>query len=148
MEDIVRKTATHLFEFLRKEKEKHGKVTDEALSLLNCLFPTMLVHSLDLVDRKFITKFLTPAKREFFQVKGSSGIPYCCFPSCSYCSCPSYLYTVLLKKEAMLCKHLLAMELAIALDDFITREISDEEFVAYVAYETESPVKKEEKSRN
>ena len=37
------------------------------------------------------------------------------------------------------------MEIAIALDDVITREISDEEFVAYVAYETESPVKKEEK---
>eukprot|EP00112_Aurelia_sp_Birch-Aquarium-sp1_P011163 Seg2351.7 transcript_id=Seg2351.7/GoldUCD/mRNA.D3Y31 product="Zinc finger SWIM domain-containing protein 7" protein_id=Seg2351.7/GoldUCD/D3Y31 len=143
MARVVEETAKQLFKLVADDAKKHEKLTDEMMSALHCVFPTTLLHAVDLIDRKFITKFVTPSKREIYQVKGSSGVPYFCFASSDYCTCPSYLYTVLLKREALMCKHLLAMHLAISMNNFAVREISDEDYVAYIAYETESPMKKE-----
>eukprot|EP00794_Sanderia_malayensis_P014373 gene14372-15871_t len=141
--DIVKDLAKELFITAGKDKKEYGKLTDEVISALNCLFQGTLLHAFDLLDREFITKLRTPSHREVFQVKGSSGIPYFCFQACDYCTCASFIYSVLLKRELLMCKHLLAMHLAIALEDFSVREITDQEYVAYVAYETESPIKKE-----
>ena len=40
---------------------------------------------------------------------------YNCFTSSNYCSCPSYVYTVLVREDALLCKHALAVQLARAM---------------------------------
>ena len=59
--------------------------------------------------------------------------------------CDGLISFKLLKAIHFQCKHLVAMNIAIALECYAVREISDQEYVAYVAYETESPIKKESK---
>ncbi|KAK3598988.1 hypothetical protein CHS0354_024664 [Potamilus streckersoni] len=82
-------------------KEK-GKLTDEVLSALQCVFQDSLLPALDLVDKRSVSRVTCPAGRSLYQVVGSSGTPYTCFTSSVYCSCPAYRYSVLLKEEHMM----------------------------------------------
>ncbi|KAL9981974.1 hypothetical protein ACROYT_G010750 [Oculina patagonica] len=130
----LRHVADQLFSEVRIEKEKHGHLTDEILSALHFVFHQPLLHALDLVDQKNITKLTTPSGRVLYQVVGSSNQLYNCLITGDFCTCPSYTFTVLVKMESLMCKHLLAIHLAEALGECRNRTITDEDFVAYMCY--------------
>uniref|UniRef100_A0A5F8GEN6 Zinc finger SWIM-type containing 7 n=1 Tax=Monodelphis domestica TaxID=13616 RepID=A0A5F8GEN6_MONDO len=92
-----------------------AKVPDELLLALKFLFGPSAVQALDLVDRHSVTRISSPSGRIVYQVLGSSGKVYTCFASCHYCSCPAFTFSVLRKSDSLLCKHLLATYLSLAM---------------------------------
>ncbi|CAH3185891.1 unnamed protein product [Porites evermanni] len=132
----LRYVADQLFSEVRFAKEQHGHLTDELLSALQCVFHQPLLYALDLVDQRNITRLTTPSGRILHQVTGSSNQVYNCLISGDFCTCPSYTFTVLVKMEALMCKHLLAVHLAEALGESKKQDISDEDFVAYMCYDS------------
>lgn len=132
----LRHVADQLFSEVRLAKEQHGHLTDELLSALHFVFHQPLLHALDLVDQKNVTKLTTPSGRVLYQVLGSSNHIYNCLITGDFCTCPSYTFTVLVKMESLMCKHLLAVHLAEALGECRNRAISDEDFVAYMCYDS------------
>ncbi|XP_041377369.1 zinc finger SWIM domain-containing protein 7-like isoform X2 [Gigantopelta aegis] len=114
----------HEAENIFKEK---GHLTDEILSALRFVYQTPLLPALDLTDNKAVTMVISPSGRKLYQVMGSSGKPYTCFLNSRYCSCPAYRYSVLLKEDHILCKHVLALRLSDAMGLTRTTNISDKE---------------------
>ncbi|XP_043858651.1 zinc finger SWIM domain-containing protein 7 [Dromiciops gliroides] len=109
---------TAVEEILSEIAATHGataQVPDELLLALKFLFGPSAVQALDLVDRHSVTRVSSPSGRTIYQVLGSSGKVYTCFASCHYCSCPAFEFSVLRKSDSLLCKHLLAVYLSLAL---------------------------------
>lgn len=107
-----------LHELLEEVKENGGTFSDEQLKALETLFPQHLLAALDLAERGAVTQYTCSSPhgdKTLYLVQGSSGQQYLCFSSSSYCSCPSFTYSVLVRKEMLLCKHQLALHLAHAM---------------------------------
>lgn len=113
---------------IRKEKEQSGTISDELLSSLHSVFQQPLLGALDLIDQDSVTKLTCPAGRTLYQVRGTSGASYYCFTSSNYCSCPSFIFTILKKEDALYCKHVIAALVGEALGRVVDKQISDEEF--------------------
>jgi len=143
----LRHVADQLFSEVRLAKEQHGRLTDEILSALHFVFHQPLLHALDLIDQKNVIKLTTPSGRSLYQVVGSSNQVYNCLITGEFCTCPSYTFTVLVKMESLMCKHLLAVHLAEALGECRNRDISDEDFVAYMCYDSVSDDKNKQESK-
>lgn len=111
---------------VKREKEETGGLSDDLLSALHFIFRQPLLHALDLLDRGAVTHVTCPSGRELYLVKGSSG-EHTCLPRVGHCSCLSFVYTVLLREEAMMCKHLLAVQLGKAMGSSITKHVTDEQ---------------------
>ncbi|XP_071093345.1 zinc finger SWIM domain-containing protein 7-like isoform X2 [Haliotis cracherodii] len=111
-----------------------GKLTDEILSSLQFVFQAPLLPALDLVDKKAVSFMTSPSGRSLYQVIGSSGTPYACYTSSIYCSCPSYRFSVLLKEDHMMCKHLLAILLSKRMDSIQTESVTDQELSSMITH--------------
>ncbi len=96
--------------------EGNPSLSDNLLSALHSVFQQSLLHALDLLDKNHVRWFVCPSGRGLFQVKASTGSKvYTCLVPSNYCNCPSFVYSVVLKEEAMWCKHLLAVRLGQAM---------------------------------
>lgn len=109
-----------------------GQLTDELLTALQFVFQTTLSPALDLVDHRNITRISSPCGRVLYQVVGSSGTPYTCLSTSIYCSCPAYRYSVLMKQDHIMCKHTLAIRLAVAMDLCKELVVTNEELVKVI----------------
>ena len=99
------------------------------MSSLQSVFQQPLLGALDLIDQDgSVTKLTCPAGRNLYQVRGTSGASYYCFTSSNYCSCPSFIFTVLKKEDVLYCKHTIAVFIGEALGRVDNKQISDEEF--------------------
>jgi len=77
--------------------------------------------------------FATPSGRSFYMIEGKKSEAYVCFGH--YCSCPSHTFSVLIKSEAICCKHQLAVQLAEAMSSFTrckSKDIRDDEYSSIV----------------
>uniref|UniRef100_K1PKP6 Zinc finger SWIM domain-containing protein 7 n=1 Tax=Magallana gigas TaxID=29159 RepID=K1PKP6_MAGGI len=92
---------------------------------LNFVFQAPLLPALDIIDNRNVMTISCPSGRKVYQVIGTSGTPYICLPSGSYCSCPAYRYSVLLKDDHLMCKHVLAIKLAEAMDLSKSQQVTD-----------------------
>lgn len=115
---------------------KAGALSDDSLLALHAVFQQNLVPALDLVERGAVTKYVCSSGRQLYLVVGSTGNQYVCFGSSSYCSCPSFVYSVLARGSALLCKHQLAVQLARATHQCKQVEVSGEEWASLVAMDT------------
>ena len=115
---------------VRREREERGErcLSDDLMSALQFVFHQPLLQAFDLLDRNSVSRFVCPARRELYRVQGSTGRTYTCLVSSNYCSCPSFVYTVLVKEDSLMCKHMLAVQLARAMDACQVVSISNEEF--------------------
>ena len=112
---ILQCTAEQLFLEVQREAGETGRISDDLLSALLCLFQGSLHQAFDLLDHGDITRYTCPAGRELYRVRGSGGRFYICLTSSNYCSCPSFVYKVLVKADSLLCKHMLAVQLTKAI---------------------------------
>ncbi|KAK0485729.1 hypothetical protein IW261DRAFT_744146 [Armillaria novae-zelandiae] len=93
-------------------------VTDEALHRLQAVFPdSLILAALDIIDRENVIKYETISGHVHYEVAGSTGthtvnIGLSLGPASSFCSCPAHVYSVLLSKTHLMCKHVLAVRLA------------------------------------
>lgn len=114
--EVLLQVFQQLLEAIRKEG---GAISDNQLKALASLFPHHLLAALDLVERGAITTYTSACstgERTLYRVLGNSGQEYTCHGS-RYCSCPSYMYSVVRSRgDALLCKHQLAAHLAAAME--------------------------------
>ncbi|XP_078669842.1 zinc finger SWIM domain-containing protein 7-like [Branchiostoma floridae x Branchiostoma belcheri] len=108
---------------------RNGYLSDDLLSALQDVFGTSLLSALDIVDRKGVTHVSSPSGRHLYLVVGSSGRLYTCLPSGLYCPCTYFTYAALMKWEALVCKHVLAVQLSQAMEACQELNVSDEELV-------------------
>ena len=117
---------------VRREGGENGgdSISEDLLSALYFVFRQPLLHALDLIDRRSVTHVTCPAGRELFRVKGAYGRRWylCLLPPAGYCSCPAHVYTVLVKEEVTMCKHMLAARVARELGKHNELSVSDQEF--------------------
>ncbi|XP_064404463.1 zinc finger SWIM domain-containing protein 7-like [Halichondria panicea] len=139
---ILQGTIDQLLLEVRRESQNNlegPSLPENLLSALHSVFQQSLLHALDLVDKNHVMCFVCPAGRELFQVQASAGNRvYTCLVSSNYCNCPSFVYSVVLKEDALMCKHLLAVQLGRALDRVETKDISGEEFAKLLSADTET----------
>ncbi|KAG7446350.1 uncharacterized protein BT62DRAFT_114141 [Guyanagaster necrorhizus] len=108
-------------------------VTDDALHRLQVVFPEPLIlAALDIIDRENVVKYETISGHVYYEVAGSTGthtvnIGLNLGPVSSFCTCPAYIYAVLLSKSHLMCKHLLAVRLAERIHACVRRPIGQEE---------------------
>ena len=96
---------------------------------------TTLINALDLIDKGKIIKYIAgTSQRELFAVEPSSSTKgrgkyhktYKCLSN-NYCTCQSFAYSVVTKKESRYCKHLLAVMIAEALNEYQIKYVKDSE---------------------
>ena len=86
-----------------------------------------LENSLVMYQKRAVKKLVAvKSGRTCWQVRGKSGAKeeYLVFPT-HYCSCRAFQWDVLSKGEQLICKHMLAVRIAEALDDYNVTEIDD-----------------------
>ena len=114
-EPILQSTTEQLLLEVKRETEESGRISEDLMSALLFVFQTPLYQAFDLLDQRAVTRYSCPAGRELYRVRGSGGRVYTCLTSSNYCSCPSFVYTVLVKEGSLLCKHMLAVQLSRAI---------------------------------
>ncbi len=119
---------------MRRESQNNlegPSLPENLLSALHSVFQQSLLHALDLVDKNHVMCFVCFAGRELFQFQASAGNRvYTCLVSSNYCNCPSFVYSVILKEDTLMCKHLL--------DRVETKDISVEECAKLLSADTET----------
>ena len=116
--------------YVPKECEFHldffPLVTEDLLISLHTLFPQHSVSALDLIDHKSISLITSPSGRKCYSCVGSSGTTYVLSYTGFVCNCPAFRYNLnnLVNKESMWCKHLLALQLTIAMDIVQQKEVN------------------------
>ncbi|XP_029925344.1 zinc finger SWIM domain-containing protein 7 [Myripristis murdjan] len=119
--------AEQLFKDIQKTYQETSQIPDDLLIALKFVFGPSVLQALDLVDQRSVTCVSSPSGRKVFQVMGGSGRLYTCFMSCHYCPCPAFAYTVLLRNEGLLCKHILAAYLCQAMGVTQQESVSDQQ---------------------
>ncbi|XP_068188007.1 zinc finger SWIM domain-containing protein 7 [Antennarius striatus] len=119
--------AKQLLQDIKKTHEETSQIPDDLLTALKFVFGPCALQALDLVDQRSVTCVSSPSGRKAFQVTGGSGHLYTCFVSCHYCPCPAFAYTVLRRKESLLCKHIQAVYLCQAVGVTQEESVSDQE---------------------
>ena len=112
---ILQSTADQLLLEVKREAKESGRISEDLMSALLFVFQAPLGQALDLLDRGSVTRYYCAAGRELYRVRGRGSRFYTCLTSSDYCSCPSFVYTVLVKQDSLLCKHLLAVQLGRAM---------------------------------
>nr|XP_039247706.1 zinc finger SWIM domain-containing protein 7-like isoform X1 [Styela clava] len=132
MNYIIEETTKKLFEEVKKSKRENDSVSDDLMSALNCVFGQPLLSAFDLVDRNSVTKLTTPNRRELFKISGSSGKTYYCPSSLQFCPCPSFAFGVIKRGDLIMCKHILAVHLSIALQCCLEEKIAEKNFDTFL----------------
>lgn len=112
----IRDIASQLFKEIAEEWNTVGEISDSLIRDVITLFPSIIYPAFDIVDRRNVKKLISPSGRYLYQVASKSDQWYPCMLEANYCPCPSYQFSVVNKDEWIMCKHLLATNLAISLD--------------------------------
>ena len=124
------KVSDHLFEEAEAEKKKNGSVSDETLKSLSFIHGPYFLSALDLVDRNSVCRVTSTSGNTLYQVKSSVGhnVYNCHLLPGPVCSCPCFSFGAVSKEDAIFCKHLLAVKMAVALGTARHETMSDEAF--------------------
>jgi len=99
--------------------EHNNELSHDSLTKLQTIFPEkLIIAALDLIDRECVIHHTTPWNHTEYAVLGSTAtytvlLDLDAAPKVPYsCTCPSFIYAVLLSETHVMCKHLLATFLA------------------------------------
>ncbi|KAK7079053.1 Zinc finger SWIM domain-containing protein 7 [Halocaridina rubra] len=123
--DAVKVVRT-LLGIVKEEYQAKGQLSPEVLQSLYAVHGQSLQNALDLIDSKNITVVTSTSGRWLYQVTGSLGTPYVCLPNSVFCQCPAFKYSVVKRRENILCKHVLAAWLSSAMGLSEQKSVSDE----------------------
>ncbi|KAK3779181.1 hypothetical protein RRG08_012444 [Elysia crispata] len=128
----IEDTADQLIGEVKRSYSVNKQLSDDLLNTLSFFFQSPLLPALELIEKSSVYHVTSPSGRSLYQVIGASGTPYTCFPGLKYCSCPAYQFSVLRKDTHMLCKHVLALRLAEAMDKLKPLSVSDTEIASMI----------------
>uniref|UniRef100_A0A1X7UI56 SWIM-type domain-containing protein n=1 Tax=Amphimedon queenslandica TaxID=400682 RepID=A0A1X7UI56_AMPQE len=119
-EDVLSKSVIlvgeQLITQLGEDQSEDGRLNEETLNKLHFIYGPSLYQALDAIDKNEIKCLTTPAGKPVYVIQASRGAnQYICLQSLNYCTCPYFSYHVLAQRDALTCKHLLTMKLAISL---------------------------------
>ncbi|KAF8806676.1 hypothetical protein BYT27DRAFT_7191244 [Phlegmacium glaucopus] len=108
--------AKSIIDSIRLEDDE---LSDDSLMKLQIIFPeNLIIAALDLIDRGSVIHRITPWGHTEYEVLGSTAT-YTILPDLDAaprvpysCTCPSFIYAVLLSETHIMCKHVLATFLA------------------------------------
>ncbi len=89
------------------------------------------MSALDLIDYKSVSLMTSPSGRKIYSCLGQSGTPYVISFTGFICNCPAFRHN--LSNENLWCKHLLALQLSIAMDIVQQKEISEDNMMAMLS---------------
>jgi len=119
-----------------------NSLPDEAIEQLALLLSEDVVFAaLDLIDHNNVIKIVAPWGRTYYEVCSSSSpdswIVTPNLPSSptipAFCTCPAFINAVLIVKSHLMCKHVLAVQIARRLARCVERLASKNEFAAFLA---------------
>lgn len=111
-----------------------GLLQDAALQGLRHLFPDTLIQgALTLIDNEYVICYVLDNGRIQYIVRGSSASSYTCHPGLGQrkaplCSCYAFIHSVLSTRTYLLCKHVLAVRIAIKMDRLTKIAVSEDLF--------------------
>lgn len=118
-----------LSEIYLKIKEK-GDINDEFVNYLESIYPDKSSEIL-LALKRGITKYIfKPSNRIIWTAIGEND-EYLIYPKI-YCSCIDFYKRVVIKKEKVVCKHLIAQTISDALNNFKEKELDDRNFATFI----------------
>eukprot|EP00659_Diplonema_papillatum_P010709 gene10709-16482_t len=130
------------WEALKHHIAAEGTLTDATLQDLNTIFERLLPLALEIIDRSWIQRISAPCGQSLYVVKGKSQAQYICIGD--FCPCQFFVNSVL-TGEALLCKHLLAVQIRDLLHPPIEASpVTNEQFNAFLTSEpvtAQSPAK-------
>ena len=86
----------------------------------------------EILDHRTIIRCVArESRREFYQIDTSAKKSHCLLPG--FCSCASFCFQVAAKPEALVCKHLLAVQLASATSQLVDRTLDDAEWASQLS---------------
>ncbi|KAI8049254.1 hypothetical protein BDF22DRAFT_700205 [Syncephalis plumigaleata] len=108
-------------------------LSESTLLLLHAIFDRVAIAALDLVDRRQVMERRSSTGRPAYEVASSSTHrPYLCLADSAYCSCASFTHSIIIANQGSMCKHLLAVRLAIALNELSRINMSDEAWTQWL----------------
>ncbi|KAL0238379.1 hypothetical protein GEMRC1_012852 [Eukaryota sp. GEM-RC1] len=103
-------------------------LSQELLEILDVIFPGQLESALHLIDSSALSGLIaSESRRVVYLAKGKQ--PYTVMPN--YCSCPAFSFSVL-KDTSYMCKHQLALRIALALGKVKFEEVKDADLHTYI----------------
>ncbi|RXG59438.1 Zinc finger SWIM domain-containing protein 7 [Armadillidium vulgare] len=122
-------TSEQLIKLAGETYQDSGALKPEILHSLYLLHGQTLLSALDLIDNEKVTIIECPSGRWVYKVIGGSGAYYTLLPNLSFCQCPAYRYSVLKRKDSLVCKHVLAAKLSSAMKIVKREEISNDSMI-------------------
>eukprot|EP00116_Pleurobrachia_bachei_P013830 sb/3474092/ len=121
------KVVEFMFKEVIAEIRSENDLTPESIKTLQLICGNILCPALDLVDKDAIWKVKSSQGRSVFQIR-SEHEQYTCLKREMYCHCRVFTDSVINKRTSFLCKHLLAVFVACALDK-VQIDVMEPEFV-------------------
>ena len=118
-----------LSEIYLKIKEK-GDINDEFVNYLESIYPDKSSEILLALKRGITEYIFKPSNRIIWTAIGEND-EYLIYPKI-YCSCIDFYKRVVIKKEKVVCKHLIAQTIADALNYFKEKELDDKDFKTFI----------------
>lgn len=113
-------------------------LTEEQKQTLSRVFQKRLPQALALVEARKITKYhFKPSGRTIWVVKGRKG-EYQVMPESMFCTCDDYYFRVMDNKK-QLCYHLVAQQIAEAIDKFGELNLADSKYAEVTSKWNASP---------
>ncbi|PAV19041.1 zinc finger SWIM domain-containing 7 [Pyrrhoderma noxium] len=119
-----------------------GILSDEDIQKLqHVTSDNTLRAALDIIDHESVIHLKTYWGREYYEVHGSTSTYaiYIDLPSYMpvYCTCPAFSFSVLSSEDTIVCKHILAVKVALRLGRCRTRNVKEQDIAAssFVKYE-------------
>lgn len=115
-----------------QEIRKTRAITAEMKQTLDSTFEKRFLEAMRLVEQKRVTQVrFIPSGRTVWVVNGRKGV-YQVVPESMFCTCDDYYFRVMGHKK-QLCYHLIAQDLAEALDKQVKSNLVDSEYSGFTA---------------
>lgn len=109
------------------EMSKKKQVLDEELiDFLEVLFPDRSTNIIEVIKRGITKNIYKPSNRIVWTAMGENQ-EHLMYPKI-FCSCQDFYKSVIIKKERLVCKHLIAQIISEALNNYKIKELEDQEF--------------------
>lgn len=109
------------------EMAKKKQILDEELiNFLEVLFPGRSSNIIEVLNRGITKNIYKPSNRIVWTAMGENQ-EHLVYPKI-FCSCQDFYKSVIIKKERLVCKHLIAQIISEALNNYKIQELKDQEF--------------------
>ncbi|MFX1409655.1 MAG: hypothetical protein ACFFA6_04845 [Promethearchaeota archaeon] len=109
-----------------KMAKKKRVLDEELIEFLESIFPSRSANVIEVLKRGITKNKYKPSNRIVWTAMGENQ-EHLIYPR-MFCSCQDFYKSVIIKKERLVCKHLIAQIISEALNNYQIKELEDNEF--------------------